>query len=82
LPDITIRFIIPDAKSVEAVDGFIKVFPNETLDPDWGGEVLSNENWMKSVIRNYIDRTINKGRRVIFEEGRPPPGSFDDSWAE
>ena len=77
MADQVISLTIPDAKVQIALQGFLKIYPNnETIaDPDWvdpedGSEApqiakYTNAEWVKEQVRRIIIRDVRRGLQMI-----------------
>ncbi len=77
MADITITFKIPQEKAKKALEGFLKIYPNnETIpDPNFDGEgeaplipKYSDKEWVVEKIRRIIARDIKRGLEMIRNE--------------
>ena len=80
MPDVTLSFTIPEAKVAIALEGFLKIYPNNEIipDPTWidpedGSEAphipkYTNAQWVKEKIRRIIIRDIRRGLSMIRNE--------------
>ncbi len=80
---IPINLTVSANKNVnnEAMDGFLRIYPNLTADPsnpdfvDNPGAApdgISDEAWMEERTRQWLNRVINSGQAQMFDDGRPP----------
>ena len=80
MADQVISLTIPDAKVQIALQGFLKIYPNdETIaDPDWvdpeDGSVApqiakyTNVQWVKEQVRRLIVRDVRRGLQMIAND--------------
>ena len=78
MPDVVITFTIPAGKVAEAVEAFCAVHPNITGDPlQWDGDQLSDGNWVKWRIKQWVNDVVNQGRRHVHRVNNPEPTDGD-----
>jgi hypothetical protein len=80
---IPINLTVAANKNVndEAINGFIRIYPNLTADPTSPDFVpgvgqapdgISDEEWMEERTRQWLNDIINVGQGQEFDDTRPP----------
>jgi len=67
MADYTLTFKIPSEKVNKALEGFLKLYPNEELNKDKTPK-YTNQQWVKEKIRRVIIRDIHRGLQMIKNE--------------
>ncbi|MHC4225660.1 MAG: hypothetical protein ACYSUN_16840 [Planctomycetota bacterium] len=81
MADVVITFTIPDAKVAEALPAFLVIHPNITSDPtQWSDPPLTDGQWVKYRIRQWVNEQVNEGRRHLHHVNNPEP--IDGEFAE
>lgn len=62
MADLVISFTIPDAKVATAKQQFLTVHPNRS-----GGSMTDNQ-WIKHVIKMYINDTVRQGKLELEQQ--------------
>jgi len=75
--DQVLTVTIPDAKVAYALEGFLKIHPNDEVDGE-GSPIYTNREWIEECIRRFIVREVNRGQNMIYQESKPVP---DDATA-
>lgn len=75
--DQTISFTIPEAKVAQAMQGYLKLYPNTEVDPITQQPKYTDAQWIKESIRRNIVNDIRRGLQVIANENAVITG--DDS---
>jgi len=80
MADIVLEITIPEEKVSKAVEGFLKIYPNnETVpdprwvDPDDGSEApqipkYTTKEWVEEKLRRLLVRDIRRGLQMISNE--------------
>lgn len=86
MAEITFTITIPDDKNTndEALNRFVRVFPNNTADPGHIDFIpprgLNDEDWMAERTRRWVNDIVNRGATEETREAHPPP--VDDEVVE
>ena len=63
----TLSFTIPDDKIAKALEGFLKIYPNNEKNLD-GTPKYTDSAWVREKIRQIIVRNIHRGLEMIARD--------------
>jgi len=67
MANVTLTFTIPEEKVATAMEGFLKIYPNNEKDEN-GDAVWTDGEWIKEKIRQIIVRDVRRGLQMAANE--------------